>query len=52
MVRYEAVEEENVPSTAHSKLQDKKYKIRLNRDSSVPQVEVVLFVMLVGSKYL
>ena len=41
MVRYEAVDEENDSSVAQAKLQDKKYKIKLNQSSSVPQVEVL-----------
>ncbi|XP_015433360.1 PREDICTED: histone H4 transcription factor [Dufourea novaeangliae] len=40
MVRYEAVEDESIPSVAQPKFQDKKYKIKLNRSSGVPQIEV------------
>ncbi|XP_076750156.1 histone H4 transcription factor [Xylocopa sonorina] len=40
MVRYEAVEEETNPSINQSKMQNRKFKIKLNKDSSVPQVEV------------
>ncbi|XP_078036291.1 histone H4 transcription factor [Augochlora pura] len=40
MVRYEAVDEENNPSATQSKVQNKKYNIRLNKNSAIPQVEV------------
>lgn len=43
MVRYEAVDEENDSSVAQAKLEDKKYKIKLNQSSSVPRVEVMLY---------
>lgn len=41
MFRYEAVEEETNPSTNHLKLQNKKFKIKLNKDASVPQIQVI-----------
>lgn len=43
MVRYEAVEEETNPSINQSKLQNRKFKIKLNKDASVPKIEVISF---------
>lgn len=40
MVRYEAVEEELNPSINQLKIQNKKFKIKLNKDSNVPQIEI------------
>lgn len=40
-VRYEAIEEENDSSIGNLKNQNKKFKIKLNENASVPQVEVV-----------
>ncbi|XP_076166637.1 histone H4 transcription factor [Ptiloglossa arizonensis] len=40
MVRYEAVEEESDSTIGQSKIQDKRYKIKLNQNSSMPQVEI------------
>ncbi|XP_017891355.1 histone H4 transcription factor [Ceratina calcarata] len=41
-VRYEAVDESNIPSINHSKQQEnRKFKIKLNNNSSIPRVEIV-----------
>ncbi|XP_017755596.1 PREDICTED: histone H4 transcription factor-like [Eufriesea mexicana] len=40
MVRYEAVEEETNPSITQTKIQNRKFKIKLNKNCSVPQVEI------------
>ncbi|XP_034177913.2 histone H4 transcription factor [Osmia lignaria lignaria] len=39
-VRYEAIEEENDSSIGNLKNQNKKFKIKLNENASVPQVEI------------
>lgn len=44
MVRYETVEEESSPSINQSKLQDRRFKIILNNNSSIPQVKVMFML--------
>lgn len=40
MVRYEAVDEENVSPVEEAELPDKKYKLELNQTTSVMEVKV------------
>lgn len=44
MVRYEAVDEENVSPVEEANLPDKKYKIELNQTTSLMEVKVSLTV--------
>lgn len=44
MVRYEAVDEENVSPVEEAKLPDKNYKIELNQTNSLTEVKVRLTI--------